>query len=125
MLLAAHAQGLGSCLIGAFDEERLKDMLSIPAEARPQAVITIGYEDGKTKAPPKFTLEEVMFFRAFGGQIHRIKDVDGTMGFTSHHVRKAIDKGKKWEESDIVRNRIREMGYKVEDKNGEQRVSKI
>ena len=42
MLLAAHAEGLGSCWVGAFDEDMLKDALKIPDEVYPQAVVTIG-----------------------------------------------------------------------------------
>ena len=91
MMLAAHNMGMGTCWVGAFIEERLKDILSIPDQVRPQAVITLGYADERPNPPARFTLEDIMFFRGFGGQIHRIKDLDATLGYTSGMVRKMID----------------------------------
>ena len=76
MLLAAHSLGLGSCWVGAFDEESLRSAVFMPQEVRPQAVITIGYPDEVVPEPPEFTLENVMFFRNYGGQPHRIKELN-------------------------------------------------
>ena len=95
MLLMAHALGLGSCWVGAFVEEKLKTILSIPENVRPQSIITMGYSDEIVPPPMEMTLEDVMFFRAYGGQIHKVKDVDLTMGYTSGEVRKAINHVKK------------------------------
>lgn len=43
MLLAATALGLGSCWVGAFDEEEVKSILGLPDFVRPIAILTIGY----------------------------------------------------------------------------------
>ena len=75
MLLQAHELGLGSCWVGAFDEAKLKTLCSIPDQARPQIVLTIGYPDENPPPPPEFGMEEVMFFRDFGGQPNRIEDI--------------------------------------------------
>ncbi|OYT40722.1 MAG: nitroreductase [Candidatus Altiarchaeales archaeon ex4484_43] len=45
MLLMAHSMGLGSCWVGAFDEEKVREILGIPPEVRPVAIIPIGYPD--------------------------------------------------------------------------------
>ncbi|HDH40986.1 MAG TPA: nitroreductase family protein [Candidatus Altiarchaeales archaeon] len=45
MLLMAHSMGLGSCWVGAFDEEKIREILGIPPEVRPVAIIPIGYPD--------------------------------------------------------------------------------
>lgn len=41
--LAAVAEGLGTCWIGAFDEEALKQLLNIPSEVRVVALMPVGY----------------------------------------------------------------------------------
>lgn len=41
--LAAVAEGLGTCWIGAFDEEALKQMLTIPKDVRVVALMPVGY----------------------------------------------------------------------------------
>jgi len=43
MLLTAKALGLGSCWIGAFEEEKVKSILRIPAKLRPIAILSIGF----------------------------------------------------------------------------------
>ena len=43
MLLAAKALGLGGCWVGAFEEEKVKNILRIPAKLRPVAILSIGF----------------------------------------------------------------------------------
>jgi nitroreductase len=43
MLLAAYSFGLGTCWIGAFQEGQARQILNIPEEARPVAIIPIGH----------------------------------------------------------------------------------
>ena len=43
MLLVATALGLGTCWVGAFDEEDVKNILRLPDFLRPIAIITVGY----------------------------------------------------------------------------------
>ena len=43
LTLAAAAEGLGTCWIGAFFEDAVKDILSVPDEATVVALMTIGY----------------------------------------------------------------------------------
>jgi nitroreductase len=43
MLLTAHDLGLGACWVGAFEEEKVKGILSMPDRLRPVALISIGY----------------------------------------------------------------------------------
>jgi nitroreductase len=47
LTLAAVAQGLGTCWIGAFDEAKVKDLLAIPADARIVALTPLGYPASK------------------------------------------------------------------------------
>jgi len=42
MVIAAHVQGIGSCWIGAFNEEKVKETLDIPEEAKVVAILSFG-----------------------------------------------------------------------------------
>ena len=43
MTLAAVAQGLGTCWVGAFHEDRVKELLGIPDSARVVELLPLGY----------------------------------------------------------------------------------
>ena len=45
MILAARAEGLGTCWIGLFENESLKQLLGIPEEYNIAAVTPLGYPD--------------------------------------------------------------------------------
>ena len=52
MALAAHELGLGTCWLGAFYEDQVKDLLMIPKEdVRVVGLLTIGYP--AVQSPPK------------------------------------------------------------------------
>ena len=53
MLLTAHSFGLGTCWIGAFQEDRARQILNIPEEARPIAMVPIGYPAQNPQPRPK------------------------------------------------------------------------
>lgn len=65
MLLTAHALGIGSCWIGAFDEQQIKEEFGIK-DARPQAVITFGYPDEIPEDRSMEILEHVVYFNSYG-----------------------------------------------------------
>jgi len=43
LLLQAVALGLGGAIVGAFDDERLKQLLRLPQMERPLAILPIGH----------------------------------------------------------------------------------
>jgi nitroreductase len=53
MLLAVHSMGLGACWVGAFDEDAVKDLLSIPEDVSPIAIVPIGYPAEEPHAPSR------------------------------------------------------------------------
>ncbi len=91
MLLAAHAEGLGSCWIGAFEDEAVKRLLSIPDSIIVQAIVPLGYADEVVPVPLRFTLENVTYIESWA---NRIKDLAAYMEWYGEHVQKAIQKGK-------------------------------
>jgi nitroreductase len=91
MLLAAHAEGLGSCWVGAFEDEAIKRLFSIPDDVLVQAIVPLGYPDEKVPMPLRYTLENVTYIEAWG---NRIKDLAAYYEWYGEHVQKAINKGK-------------------------------
>lgn len=62
MLLEAHSLGLGSCWVGAYDEEEVKLLLKIPEEVTVEGIVAIGYAQEIPEKPPKYPLETVVYF---------------------------------------------------------------
>ncbi len=60
LLLAAWSRGLGSCWIGAFNEEKAKDALILPTKVRPLAIITLGYPLSIPTKPRRRDLKDVI-----------------------------------------------------------------
>lgn len=60
ILLRLADLGLGSCWVGAFKYEIMKQILKIPDHIHIEAVIPVGYEKGKTKKARKQELETVL-----------------------------------------------------------------
>ena len=93
MVLMAHDQGLGTCWVGAFDEDKIKSLLGIVKEARPQIIITIGYADEVPDIPSKYKLDNVVYFNKWWG---RIKDINRFMGYDiAARFRRWVGGGKK------------------------------
>lgn len=51
--LAAEAEGIGSCLLGWFDEKAVKDVLGLPRGARVDIMISMGYRADEKPAEKK------------------------------------------------------------------------
>lgn len=47
--LQASSEGLGTCMVGWFNEEKVKEILNIPKSKRAMLIITLGYPAGKTR----------------------------------------------------------------------------
>ena len=69
MLLEAHSLGLGASWIGAFEEEKVKEICNIPEEIRPQAIVALGYPRDVPNKPPKYPLEAVVYFHKWRGKM--------------------------------------------------------
>jgi len=63
LMLAAHAQGLGTVFVGVFDEDRLRELLRIPDQIRVVALFPLGYpNEEKKQGPPRKELEEIILY---------------------------------------------------------------
>ena len=65
MVLAAWAHGIGSCWIGAFNEDKVKEALKIPDKWKVVALITLGYPAETPKPRKKKPLEELFTINHF------------------------------------------------------------
>lgn len=60
LLLAAQAQGLGSCWVGAFDEEKVGKLLELPLHLRPVAIVPIGFPAEDSEPPARIRREDAV-----------------------------------------------------------------
>ena len=57
--LQAAELGLGTCIMGWFDEKRIKEILGIPRGRRVQLLIALGHPDAPTRSKVRKPLEEM------------------------------------------------------------------
>ena len=60
MVIAGWVQGVGSCWMGAFDENKLRNALKLPADARIVGAIAFGFPGENPKQPPKKALDDIV-----------------------------------------------------------------
>ena len=65
MVIAAWALGIGSCWIGACNEEKVKELLKIPDKWKVVAMITLGYPAEQPKPRTKKAFEGMFSFISF------------------------------------------------------------
>ncbi len=57
--LAAHAYGVGTCIMGVFDATQLEKIAELPKDETATALIVYGYPEGETAATPRKNVEEI------------------------------------------------------------------
>ncbi len=60
MTLAAAALDLGTCWIGAFYEDQVKEILGVPQEIRVVALLPLGYPAEEPEPRPRKNLDEIV-----------------------------------------------------------------
>ncbi len=61
VLLAAAAEGLGTCFVGSFTEYTVRSILKIPEDVRVVALSPIGYPDEAPEAKQRMPLEQLVY----------------------------------------------------------------
>jgi nitroreductase len=85
VIIGAQSLGISSCWVGAFDEERMRDVMGLPEEVNVHVVLALGYADGEVKTMPKPDVKRVTYLekwwagRKFPG-----------FGFYSENVMKGV-----------------------------------
>jgi len=65
LCLAAHSLGLGSVIAGAFDHDRVKQILAVRAGYEVVTMIPLGYPDHEPSAPKRKEVEEFTHYARF------------------------------------------------------------
>ncbi len=59
LMLVAAELGLGTCWIGAFNENKVKEILRLPKCVRPVGITPLGFPAESPQMPPRRSLDEV------------------------------------------------------------------
>lgn len=62
MTLAAYSLGLGTCWIGAFYEDQVREILGVPENIRVVALLPLGYPAEQARATSRKSLAEVVSY---------------------------------------------------------------
>jgi nitroreductase len=63
--LQAEAEGIGSCIIGWFDEKLIRKLLSVPGSKRVELLITLGYSLSEKREKRRKPLDDVVSFNKY------------------------------------------------------------
>jgi len=67
ILLAAHAAGLGTCVIASFHREAVARLLELPEGIEPILLISVGWPKEVPLPPPR--RKDVLHYEVYGGQV--------------------------------------------------------
>lgn len=65
VILAATNEGLGTCWIGGFNEEKIKEILKVPNEVGVIALAPIGYPAEEPASRPRKGIEEIVSYEEY------------------------------------------------------------
>ncbi|PID95084.1 MAG: nitroreductase [Bacteroidetes bacterium] len=65
LCLAAADEGIGSCMVGWFDEKRIKKVLNIPSSKRVLMMVTLGYTEGKLRNKKRKEADKVIKYNSY------------------------------------------------------------
>lgn len=62
--LAAYEKGLGSVIMGLFDQDKVETLLGLPEDRELVALIPIGYPDESPAAPKRKSVEDLLSYQS-------------------------------------------------------------
>jgi len=65
MTLAAVEEGLGTCWIGAFSQEKVCEILEIPSSCKVIELLTLGYPADTPREKNRKSIEEIICYEKF------------------------------------------------------------
>lgn len=63
--LQAAEEGLGTCMIGWFNEKKVKELLHIPKSKRAMLIISVGYPEGKYREKIRKPMDEIVSYNRY------------------------------------------------------------
>lgn len=70
MVLTAWDLGIGSCWIGAYNEQKVKELFNVPRNLRVMSLLTLGYPDEKARPKYRKDLNEIVHYQKYGQKEH-------------------------------------------------------
>lgn len=61
--LAAYEKGIGSVILGIFDQNKIEELLEIPEDRELVALIPVGYPDEEPVAPKRKPVDDLLSFK--------------------------------------------------------------
>lgn len=62
-MLAAHELGIGTVVLGIFDEEKVREIIDLPEDKNVSALIAVGYPVEEPAAPKRKCVEELLEYK--------------------------------------------------------------
>src|SRR3989338_8512646 len=98
MLLEAHSIGLGTRWVGAFDQDKVKNLLKVPEEVEVHALVALGYAKNIPSKPAKYPLETLVYFGSWRAKIadpaKYLNDIATILARKVHDTAEVLKKGK-------------------------------
>jgi len=66
MLLAAHALGLGACVVRSFSSAAVREILGVPSGLQIELLVALGYPDEEPAPRSRSASEEIVFRDRYG-----------------------------------------------------------
>jgi len=63
--LQAASEGLGTCILGWFNEKKVKKLLQVPKNKRVHLIITLGYSAQETREKRRKSIEQIHSFNSY------------------------------------------------------------
>jgi len=67
MLLTSVSQGIiGTCFVGAFEDDKVSEILNLPKHVKPIGIITLGYPAERTRKDERIDLTKLVYYKRYG-----------------------------------------------------------
>src|SRR5919108_2372181 len=66
ILLSAVNEGIGACFVGAFQDNKVSEILELPKDVRPIGIICIGYPAEKPEKLERIDLKALVHYEKYG-----------------------------------------------------------
>lgn len=114
MIIGAESLGLGTCWIGSFNEDKLRNALGMPEQVNVHVILPIGFPDEEPKKPTKSWIKTVTYLEKWWGA----RKLPG-YGYYSENVMKTTKKA-----GDAIKQLSETLLGKVKEKKEEIKKKK-
>jgi nitroreductase len=67
LLFTAVNEEIGACFVGAFDDNKVSEILGLPKNVKPIGIICIGYPDEKPEKLERIDINALVHYEKYGG----------------------------------------------------------